>query len=88
MLSCFKTSCENNPRSCKFLLFIIFALIMFVLIILCVMTSVFGQFGGQNLDHSKFNYLNMKRDKNLELKLVHVVSKISQIKKKLHIQFN
>lgn len=52
------------------------------------MTSVFGQFGGQNLDHSKFNYLNMKRDKNLELKLVHVVSKISQIKKKLHIQFN
>lgn len=36
------------------------------------MTSAFGQFGGE---HSRYNSLNMKRDKNLELKMVHVVSK-------------
>ena len=38
------------------------------------MTSVFGQFGGER---SRYNSLNMKRDKNLELKLVHVVRKKS-----------
>lgn len=37
------------------------------------MSSVFGQFGGERLRH---NSLNMKRDTNLELKLVHVVSKV------------
>lgn len=72
MLSCFKTSFENNPRCCKFLVFLVFAVIMLLLIIFCVMTSAFGQFGGER---SRYNSLNMKRDKNLELKLVHVVSK-------------
>lgn len=73
MLSCFKTSFENNPRCCKFLVFVVFAVIMLILIILCVMSSVFGQFGGER---SRLNSLNMKRDTNLDLKLVHVVSKV------------
>ncbi|CAO1354775.1 unnamed protein product [Diamesa hyperborea] len=43
---------------------------MLILIILCVMSSVFGQFGGER---SRHNSLNMKRDTNLDLKLVHVL---------------
>ena len=37
------------------------------------MSSVFGQFGGER---SRQNLLNMKRDPNLDLKLVHVVSNV------------